>query len=58
MRQLFNERSILFLGCDPNREEYINFFRKFAVSAQVNYASLPNERYHATGIFPCLHSLT
>ena len=49
MRQLFNERSILFLGCDPNREEYIKFFRKFAVSAQVNYASLPNELYHTTG---------
>ncbi|XP_044172268.1 uncharacterized protein LOC122956648 [Acropora millepora] len=37
MRQLFNERSILFLGCDPNREEYINFFRKFAVSAQMKH---------------------
>ena len=49
MRQLFNERSILFLGCDPNREEYINFFRKFAVSTQVNYASFPNELYHTTG---------
>ncbi|XP_044172563.1 uncharacterized protein LOC114963820 isoform X2 [Acropora millepora] len=34
MRQLFNERSILFLGCDPNREEYMNFFRKFAVNAK------------------------
>ncbi|XP_015766245.1 PREDICTED: tyrosine-protein kinase Fer-like isoform X3 [Acropora digitifera] len=33
-RQLFNERSILFLGCDPNRVEYMNFFRKFAVNAK------------------------
>lgn len=49
MRQLFNERSILFLGCDANQEEYINFFRKFAVSAQVNYASLPNELCNTTG---------
>ena len=49
MRQLFNERSILFLGCDPNREEYMNIFRRFAVSAQVNYASFPNEFYHTTG---------
>ncbi|XP_015774992.1 PREDICTED: uncharacterized protein LOC107353184 [Acropora digitifera] len=37
MRQLFNERSILFLGCDPNREEYMNIFRKFAVSAQMKH---------------------
>ena len=49
MRQLFNERSILFLGCDPNREEYMSVFRKFAVSAQVNYASFPNQFYHTTG---------
>ncbi|XP_067026413.1 uncharacterized protein [Acropora muricata] len=37
IRQLFNERSILFLGCDPNRVEYMNFFRKFAVSAQMKH---------------------
>ena len=43
-RQLFNERSILFLGCDPNRVEYMNFFRKFAVNAkEVNYASITGE---------------
>ena len=49
MRQLFNERSILFLGCDPNRVEYMNFFREFVVSAKVNFASFLNEFYHTTG---------
>lgn len=35
MRQVFNDRSVLFLGCDPAREEYKNFFQKFAVNAKV-----------------------
>lgn len=35
MRQVFNDRSVLFLGCDPNREEYKKFFQKFAVTAKV-----------------------
>ncbi|XP_068731509.1 uncharacterized protein [Montipora capricornis] len=37
MRRLFNERSILFLGCDPNRDEYKNFFRKFVVSSKLKH---------------------
>ena len=53
MRQLFNERSILFLGCDSNRVEYMNFFQKFAVNAkEVNYASFPNGFYHTTEYLP------
>ena len=36
MRKIFNERSILFLGCDPERPEYKNFFQKFAVNAKVD----------------------
>ena len=35
MRQVFNDRSVLFLGCDPARTEYKNFFQKFAVNAKV-----------------------
>ena len=36
MQQIFNERSVLFLGCDPERPEYKNFFQKFAVNAKVD----------------------
>ena len=35
MQQIFNERSVLFLGCDPERPEYKNFFEKFAVHSKV-----------------------
>lgn len=41
MRQVFNERSVLFLGCGPRREEYKNFFQKFAVNAKVECLKLP-----------------
>ena len=37
MRRVFNDRSVLFLGCDPNREEFKGIFEKFAVSAKVQY---------------------
>lgn len=36
MHQIFNTRSVLFLGCDPERPEYKGFFQKFAVHAKVN----------------------
>ena len=35
MRRIFNERSVLFLGCDANRPEYKSFMQKFAVGAKV-----------------------
>ena len=35
MHKVFDDRSVLFLGCDPNRAEYKNFFQKFAVNAKV-----------------------
>jgi len=41
MRQVFNDRSVLFLGCDPARTEYKNFFQKFAVDAKVKQLNLP-----------------
>ncbi|KAJ7374341.1 60S acidic ribosomal protein P1 [Desmophyllum pertusum] len=37
MRQVFNDRSVLFLGCDPDRKEYKNFFQKFAVNAKMKH---------------------
>lgn len=37
MRQIFNDRSVLFLGCDSNREEYKKIFQKFAVGAKVKH---------------------
>ncbi|XP_022778484.1 uncharacterized protein LOC111320055 [Stylophora pistillata] len=37
MQQIFDERSILFLGCDPERTEYKNFFQKFAVNAKMKH---------------------
>ena len=40
MRQVFNDRSVLFLGCDPLRTEYKNFFQKFAVNAKVMQLTL------------------
>ena len=40
MHQVFNDRSVLFLGCDPARAEYKNFFQKFAVTAKVKYSNL------------------
>ena len=40
MRQVFNDRSVLFLGCDPVRTEYKNFFQKFAVNAKVMHMTL------------------
>ncbi|XP_073247828.1 uncharacterized protein [Porites lutea] len=36
-RQVFNDRSVLFLGCDPNREEYKKIFQKFAVNAKMKH---------------------
>ena len=35
MHRIFNERSVLFLGCDLHRQEYKSFFQKFAVNAKV-----------------------
>ena len=40
MRQVFDDRSVLFLGCDPAHTEYKNFFKKFAVNAKVMYPNL------------------
>ena len=35
MHRIFNERSVLFLGCDLHRQEYKSFFQKFAINAKV-----------------------
>ncbi|XP_073233665.1 uncharacterized protein [Porites lutea] len=35
MHRIFNERSVLFLGCDLHRQEYKSFFQKFAVNAKM-----------------------
>ncbi|CAH3188203.1 unnamed protein product [Porites lobata] len=35
MHRIFNERSVLFLGCDLHRQDYESFFQKFAVNAKM-----------------------
>ena len=52
MHQVFNDRSVLFLGCDPDREEYKNFFQKFAVNSKVECQKLPE--FDSYAIFLCV----
>ena len=45
IRRIFNERSVLFLGCNPSHPVYQNFLSKFAVKAKVFYTKATGYYY-------------
>ena len=58
MYQIFNERSVLFLGCDLYRPEYKSFFQKFAVNAKVNITLVATLLHRFSSRFPVLYEFS